>query len=463
MKPSRWMSATLIPFLLTLLLSSVASGTDCETAADHLTQAENATEASLRTSLLERAFSLCPEETEIGRQLALALLEAKRFSEARDVLESLISRSPELPVVLLAFTDVAIAEGDYQRAIRLYQAVLEFDPEEPRAMEILEAWAAFRPFTFSRAGGEGDSLQAFFEGREARRVLERSPEDPEARRKWATYLLHRGRRLLSEEKNQEAEESWRRAVSLDPDFEGPRRALANLYQDGADFDFGGEKYNVALEGYLTALRWLPENVSLHIRVGKTYERMRGRESQALQAYQRASELLAARTSEGSIAQRREWAEAVEAGFVQVDAKHPAYRRREAVRQVSAAGRAIQEGRSQEGAEAYLRAIHWTPEDPLIHYELANVYRTLEGAWQEGVRHYGLAIELFEENPPNLDPAQVRLYTQRAERERASLERAHTGTLAYFQAKFSSAFSERRFELALFSLVFAAVIFFLWRA
>ncbi len=463
MKRSRWMSYTLISFLLTLLLSSVASGADCGTAAEHLAQAENTTEASLRTSLLERAFSLCPEETEIGRQLALSLLEAKRFSEARGILESLLSRSPELPVVLLTFTDVAIAEGDYQRAIRLYQAVLELDPEEPRAMEVLEAWAAFRPLSFSGAGKERDSLQAFFEGREARRVLERSPEDPEARRKWATYLLHRGRRLLSEEKNQEAEESWQRAVSLDPNFEGPRRALVYLYRDGADFDFGGEKYSVALEGYLTALRWLPESVALYIRVGKTYERMRGRESQALQAYQRARELLVAHTSEGSVAQMREWAEAIEAGFVQVDAKHPAYRRRAAVRQVSAAERAIQEGRPQEAAEAYARAIHWTPEDPLIHYELANVYRSLEGAWQEGVRHYGLAIELFENPPPNLDPAQVRLYTQRAERERASLERAHTGTLAYLQTRLLSAFSGRRVELALFSLVFAAVIFFLWRA
>jgi tetratricopeptide (TPR) repeat protein len=147
----------------------------------------------------------------------------------------------------------------------------------------------------------------------------------------------------------------------------------------------------------------------------------------------------------------------------VDVEHPVYRRREAVREVNSAGLAIRQRRPREAAEAYLRAINWTPEDPLIHYELANVYRSLEGAWQEAVRRYTIALVLLKKDPPGLDPAQVKLYIERAERERARLERAHTGTLAYLRAKFFSAFGERRIELALFAVVFASVLFFLWRA
>ena len=85
--------------------------------------------------LFTRALKIVPEHTEARRNLAMALMNAQRFAEAKDQLVDVLRLSPDdvWGYVLLG-NIFAKHENDLETGERFYRKALELDPQDSRAL-----------------------------------------------------------------------------------------------------------------------------------------------------------------------------------------------------------------------------------------------------------------------------------------------------------------------------------------
>ncbi len=113
---------------------------------------------------LERAVSVAPDDLELWQDLADALLEADRHSEATTALRRTVTLRPDDAGGLIDLAHAAYAAGRPEEAVEPLNEALERDPANPAALRALVE-------VHRRTGRTEDALAA------ARQLAERSPDD----------------------------------------------------------------------------------------------------------------------------------------------------------------------------------------------------------------------------------------------------------------------------------------------
>jgi hypothetical protein len=80
------------------------------------------------------------------------------------------------------------------------------------------------------------------------------------------------------------------------------------------------------------------------------------------------------------------------------------------------------GRYREAAEAYKSALHLEPNDPVLHFNLGNVYASLKDP-NNAIKHFVIAIQI----DPEYEEAWTNLETVRSTKYSKEVRRAHTRT------------------------------------
>ncbi len=144
-------------------------------------------------------------------------LARRDLVRARQCLERLTAEDPGDIEVLTRLADVAVAEGDPDRASRLYQKALGIDPDYREALLGLAV-------SLDRSG-QPEAERQFCA------VSEKYPFDAQVGFNYAVYLLRHGRAA-------EAPEHLRRAAALSdgPLYEAAQFALASWYRQNGELD-----------------------------------------------------------------------------------------------------------------------------------------------------------------------------------------------------------------------------------
>jgi len=449
---------------LPLALSTAEEPADCSPSSKWEKTARSIQSTQRLISFLQKMAVDCPGNLLIVDTLGKLLLKQNRPEAAVNALRSGLLRTPGLTGTLLRAAETQIAVKNYQQALRLYRVARVIDPAHPRIRALFRDLDGFLPLSSLKKEQDEPMLKVFFEGRKARERLSKSPDDKLARRSLATFLLAQARVLVEVGETEEAEKLIRQSIQQDPKYRAAREAMVERILEGGDYHFRGEDYSGALQRYRKALQWLPDSIAAHIRIAQALQEIPERRQDSLPVYLRARVLLKSQPDRGSEKNRAEWSLAVEEGITYVDTRNPLFRKRAARRELAQAEQSTKQGRLKEAIEAFHRALNWTPKDAGIHYSLADTLRYVETEWRDAILHYSQAIRLSREiPPPGSNPEKIKFLIRHAERERARLEKSHTGTLAYIRAKFFLAMEKRRTETILFIIVFGSVLVFLWRS
>jgi Flp pilus assembly protein TadD len=229
-----------------------------------LRQAGPTTPEQLEAALpeLKAAVQERPHDLDAQRELAWALLDLKRWDEARPVLREALRLDSGNSDLLNSLGWVELQAGDVMEAAPLFQRAIALDPKNSRAHYNL-AWAFYR-------------LGRFEEADSAYRAIIRANPGAASAHAGLGWVLIETRHL------KDAEQEFREALRLDSSDAWYHRGLAvALMQNGRPQD--------ALAAFRTATRLTPDDAELWSDIGRLAH-FAGKFEESAAAFERANEL-----------------------------------------------------------------------------------------------------------------------------------------------------------------------------
>ncbi len=222
---------------------------------------------------------------EIFQQKQLLYRESGQFEKAKKELESAIETYPDDPLYYGMLAELYNANGDSEKALEYFQKILEFDPDN--GMVQLSLYEHFY-----RTGQTDKAQEAIIKGFEDDLIdidakmgillefYERSESDPSLRqesldlcRKLIEIYPHEAKThsvygdfLLREERYEEARDTFRKAVELDPD-----RPI--IWSQILVLDSELEDYSGMAKDSEEAVELFPTNASFYLFGGLAYNRL----------------------------------------------------------------------------------------------------------------------------------------------------------------------------------------------
>ncbi len=197
---------------------------------------EHVRKPELCIEMWERVRKAVPEHREALTSLAQLYERARSWEPLAEVLETLVSIvtvDAELQQYLQKLGVIyADKVGDDERAVRVFQRLLSYDPEDRRAQEQLK-----RRYVVL---GAWDELEAFYAQNEKWdeliRVLERQAESPDVSPDEHRMLLFRAARLWSEklDRADRAARVYEKVLEQEPENMEAAEALTPIYETGRD-------------------------------------------------------------------------------------------------------------------------------------------------------------------------------------------------------------------------------------
>ncbi len=207
----------------------------------------------------KKALELRPDDNTIKLKLAEAYLKGKKLSEARPLIEAVLSASPSNDRALKLMGDLLMAEGKPKEAIDYYERAVERNPAWDYRLALGDAY---------RAAGDVDKALDIYE-----RVKNRYPYRYEPYARLAEVykeegdteeaLFWYGEALKRTTDTQVKEDLAKAIVELSPEDLKARFRLANYY-------YQNYKYSAAIEQYQYILSRSPNDIDAILGIGDCY-------------------------------------------------------------------------------------------------------------------------------------------------------------------------------------------------
>jgi tetratricopeptide (TPR) repeat protein len=207
----------------------------------------------------KKALELRPDDNTIKLKLAEAYLKGKKLSEARPLIEAVLSASPSNDRALKLMGDLLMAEGKPKEAIDYYERAVERNPAWDYRLVLGDAY---------RAAGDVDKALDIYE-----RVKNRYPYRYEPYARLAEVykeegdteeaLFWYGEALKRTTDTQVKEDLAKAIVELSPEDLKARFRLANYY-------YQNYKYSAAIEQYQYILSRSPNDIDAILGIGDCY-------------------------------------------------------------------------------------------------------------------------------------------------------------------------------------------------
>jgi len=199
-----------------------------------------------------------PHAIDAHRHLATHYMDAGQRYKAIPHLQAASTIVPEYPRAVRQLAKICADQGLLIEAIRLYELVLQYEPDNVEARLGLSTVY----LTKNRLVEALDQLKA---------ALQYDPESAEAHQKMGyVYVL--------QERFDEAVAAFRRAADLGGDVAATHHALGTVYSRT-------DRHEAAIKEYLAAVRAEPERMQTWAALGESYESL-GKTEDALAAYRR---------------------------------------------------------------------------------------------------------------------------------------------------------------------------------
>ncbi|MFN3346457.1 MAG: tetratricopeptide repeat protein, partial [Candidatus Bipolaricaulaceae bacterium] len=222
-----------------------------------------------------KASELQPGSLSLRAKLADAYLQARRFAEARPILEEILRAQADNATALTLMGDLLVAEGNPALAVDYYTKAWQRSPTAAVQLKLAQALAA--------AGRTQEALRQFQD------LLQRSPYNAQARLGYADALFAQGQKEKALEEYQNAlrfagdvetrEKAARQIVAINPNDVATRFRLAGYLREQY-------KYDGAIAQYEAILGLDPQNIDALIGLGDCYV-PKTQYDRALEYYNRA--------------------------------------------------------------------------------------------------------------------------------------------------------------------------------
>ncbi len=207
----------------------------------------------------KKALALRPDDNTIKLKLAEAYLKGKKLSEARPLIEAVLSTSPSNDRALKLMGDLLMAEGKPKEAIDYYERAVERNPAWDYRLALGDAY---------RAAGDVDKALDIYEAVKNRypyryepyaRLAEVYKEEGDTEEALFWY----GEALKRTTDTQVKEDLAKAIVELSPEDLKARYRLANYY-------YQNYKYSAAIEQYQYILSRSPNDIDAILGIGDCY-------------------------------------------------------------------------------------------------------------------------------------------------------------------------------------------------
>ncbi len=207
----------------------------------------------------KKALELRPDDNTIKLKLAEAYLKGKKLSEARPLIEAVLSASPSNDRALKLMGDLLMAEGKPKEAIDYYERAVERNPAWDYRLALGDAY---------RAAGDVDKALDIYEMVKNRypyryepyaRLAEVYKEEGDTEEALFWY----GEALKRTTDTQVKEDLAKAIVELAPEDLKARFRLANYY-------YQNYKYSAAIEQYQYILSRSPNDIDAILGIGDCY-------------------------------------------------------------------------------------------------------------------------------------------------------------------------------------------------
>jgi len=204
-----------------------------------------------------------PEElsTQDKVRMAQSMLNAGRTGDAVELLEQAIEEEPESAQLQLFYGKINFQAGRFAEAEQAFMKAIELDPYLTDARNFLGA-------TYAQQGKDAEAEQEYLT----------ALEDPAYTSPEMVYL-NLGLLYSSQGRNQEAIDTIRKAVEINPRFYKAHFELASLLDREGNLDEAAREYEVATPGFRTIGEF-------HYRLGFVYFRL-GDKGKARDSLERA--------------------------------------------------------------------------------------------------------------------------------------------------------------------------------
>ena len=88
-------------------------------------------------ALMEKSYKKFPSDDEIAYYYALALIDAKKYNHAEEILKKILQNTPENETVLLNYSTLLYEQGKYQKMEDSLRQIIKINPENAEALNFL--------------------------------------------------------------------------------------------------------------------------------------------------------------------------------------------------------------------------------------------------------------------------------------------------------------------------------------
>jgi len=241
---------------------------------------------------LEQAWDVCPGDVSVRDELLLnyysranSYLEGSRIKDATSDLIKIISLNEQDTLVYDTLGKIAYDNGDKESARPWYEASLKIDPADARALFLMGLLEFDSRRNEAARGYLESAVRLFpeFRKKDEMRLYYRPLSGYMGWQVDAMALDRLGELSLRERKLSEAEDSYRKALLLNENFESARLGLAMTL-------INQERFHEAVSEYNNILERNPDSILGHFYLGNLLSGRRGGEKEARIHWRRVLEL-----------------------------------------------------------------------------------------------------------------------------------------------------------------------------
>lgn len=175
---------------------------------------------SVALSMREKAVKLAPENPNYREQLAIGYINTKRYSDAREMYEEIVSADPSRVDVLRMLYSLYSVERDYDNMVRTIERIEEQDG-------VSEQTALMKMNVYSMQGKKKEELNAL------KALSDKHPYD-------LNYRVMIGNWLLQNGDNEGAYAEYSKVLETEPENTGAQMSMLDYYKAVGQDSLAGE-------------------------------------------------------------------------------------------------------------------------------------------------------------------------------------------------------------------------------